>query len=113
MLQQSPVISQDPDALARSQFALSEVKRRKIGKARPCILVRGAAPGFRGARVYLMGTLERKPIHSVSEVLRWVMKPIFPNPGLPGSRHFHTTPPWSHGYQWVIRYRVDLDGTEG
>lgn len=112
MLQRSPVISEDPNALRRSEFALSEVKRRNIGKDRPRILVRGATSGIQGARVYLMGTVERKPVNSLCVVLRQFMKPIFPNRGPRGSNHFHTTPQWPHGYQWVVGYLVELDNTE-
>ncbi|KAI1781752.1 hypothetical protein LXA43DRAFT_907846 [Ganoderma leucocontextum] len=98
VFQATQTIQQDPDALLRSQFALSEIRGRKIGKKWPCILVRQAIPGIQPAVVYLMGTLGRKLIDSdgVCNVLREFMKPIFPNVGLPGSRHYHTIPLWPH-----------------
>ncbi|KAM5537971.1 hypothetical protein V8D89_008447 [Ganoderma adspersum] len=114
VFQATQVIQDDPDALRRSQLALKEVGRRNIGKKRPCILVRQAIPGIQPAVVYLMGTLGRKPVDSdgVCEVLREFIKPIFPNVGLLGSRHYHTTPSWPHGFQWLIGHAVELDHTE-
>lgn len=111
IFQATQAIREDPDALARSQLALETIRGREIGKSRPCILARQGIPGARQTKVYLMGTLKGKSMDddSVAVVLREFAKPIFPNLGLPGSRHYHTTPPWPHEYQWLIGYPVAFD----
>ena len=111
IFQGTQAIREDPDVLARSQLAPEAIRQRDIGKLRPCILTRQGVPGIRSAKGYLMGTLEGRSMddNNVALVLREFAKPIFPNLGLPGSRHFHTTPPWPHGFQWLIGYQVEFD----
>ena len=111
MLQSLNAVKADPDALGRSQFALAEIKPRGIGKPRPCILSRPAIPGVRAGEIYLVGTLEGKLIDAddLAELLRLFVKPIFPNHGLPGAAHYHTTPAWPHKSQWIVGFPVKVE----
>ncbi|KAI0701018.1 hypothetical protein C8T65DRAFT_579910 [Cerioporus squamosus] len=98
-----------PDLVQQCQEALDRIHAAgsKIGKVRPCIVMRPAISGLRAETVCLKGTFGGADPASMGKVYKHFVRGIFPNRGLPGSRHMHLVPEGRQEKSWVIAFEFE------
>ena len=104
ILQATPDIIGNPEALKRSQDALAAINhpRSPIGKNRPCIIASTVTATTGVVQLWTMGTFCKLPYHLIPRIYRPFLLPVSPNPHKSSLSHFHTHPEWNNQHQWVI-----------